>query len=82
MDPVRFDCNGHNSPAYGCSKPGDNSGDYYRVADVKSELKRLRFELLMVSKMAADEPMFFNPISAAYAKSIRDRVLANSGDYL
>jgi hypothetical protein len=35
MSKVRFDCNGHNAPAYGCSEPGDNSGDYYHAADVE-----------------------------------------------
>jgi len=30
----RFDCNGGNSPAYGCDKPGDNSGQYYQAEDV------------------------------------------------
>lgn len=28
-----FSCHGHNAPAYGCSKPGDNSGEYVRLDD-------------------------------------------------
>lgn len=27
---IKFDCNGNNAPAYSCSKPGDNSGEYIR----------------------------------------------------
>ena len=46
------------------------------------EIKRLRFELLMVAKAAADKPMFFNPLNAALANSIRDRVLDNSDKYV
>ena len=34
MQIYKFDCNGHNAPAYGCNKPGDNSGEYVRVDDV------------------------------------------------
>jgi len=34
MKIYKFDCNGHNSPAYGCDKPSDNSGEYYRAEDV------------------------------------------------
>ena len=25
---IKFDCNGRHAPAYGCNKPGDNSGEY------------------------------------------------------
>lgn len=31
----KFDCNGHNSPAYGCNRPGDNSGEYVSLEDYK-----------------------------------------------
>lgn len=41
-------------------------------------IDHLKWELLMVSKLAADKPMFFNPFNAAMAKSIRDRVLKDS----
>jgi hypothetical protein len=34
MDKIKFDCYGNNAPAYGCSKPGDNSGWYYKSTDV------------------------------------------------
>lgn len=37
MKTIRFDCGGHNAPAYGCNKPGDNSG-YYVPADVAQGL--------------------------------------------
>ncbi len=29
---VEFTCHGNNAPAYGCSKPGDRSGNYVKVA--------------------------------------------------
>lgn len=31
MKAIKFDCKGHNAPAYGCSEPGDQSGEYVRV---------------------------------------------------
>ena len=43
-----------------------------------AKIKTLEWELLMVSKLAADKPMFFNPINAGLAKNIRDRVLSSS----
>ena len=46
-----------------------------------SEIKKLRFELLMVAKAAADKPMFLNPLNAAHAKKIRDRVLSEAQVY-
>lgn len=47
----KFDCNGHNAPAYGCNKPGDNSGEYVRLADferIKAQLKSANGEGLSV----------------------------------
>lgn len=41
METVKFDCNGHNAPAYGCDKPGDQSGEYNRKEDVE------RMEILL-----------------------------------
>lgn len=41
---IRFDCNGHNAPAYGCNKPGDNSGEYVKAdhhAELVEALRRL-----------------------------------------
>ncbi|MDX1466102.1 MAG: hypothetical protein R3215_10420 [Halomonas sp.] len=38
---VRFDCNGHNAPAYGCSEPGDNSGEYVQAADAMDVIETL-----------------------------------------
>ena len=37
MKRIRFDCHGHNAPAYGCNEPGDNSGWYYRADDGDKE---------------------------------------------
>ena len=41
---VMFDCNGFSAPAYGCDKPGDNSGTYVKSTDY-DELTRERDEL-------------------------------------
>jgi hypothetical protein len=30
-EPVVFTCHGNNAPAYGCNKPGDMSGTYYKA---------------------------------------------------
>jgi hypothetical protein len=49
---------------------------------MSEDIKKLKFELLMVSKLAADKPMFFNPLNAGLAKRIRDRVLKNPDKYL
>ena len=46
------------------------------------EIKKLKFELLMVSKIAADEPQFFSPLNAGHAKQIRDLVLASPENYV
>lgn len=47
-----------------------------------SEIKQLKFELLLVSKLAADKPMFFSPLNAHAAKAIRDKVLENQDEYV
>lgn len=48
------------------------------IMAVTDEIKQLKFELLMMAKAAADEPMFFNPLDAAQAIRIRDRVLESA----
>ena len=38
---IKFDSKGNNAPAYSCSEPYDQSGNYYKASDVealKSEL--------------------------------------------
>lgn len=49
---------------------------------LKEENMGLRRALLQVAKLAADEPMFFNPLHAMDAKRVRDYVLANQEEYL
>ena len=39
MKRIRFSCHGYNAPAYGCSEPGDNSGEYYRSDEVDEHHK-------------------------------------------
>lgn len=34
MRKVKFDCHGHNAPAYSCSEPNDQSGEYVNVKDL------------------------------------------------
>jgi len=58
----------------------DNTRTELRRA--QTEIERLRFELLLVSKLAAEEPMFFNPLNAAHAAKIRDNVLGNAEKYV
>ena len=40
MSIVKFDCNSHCSPAYTCNKPGDNSGSYVKVEDLKQIIEK------------------------------------------
>ena len=49
---------------------------------MEDEIKRLKFELLMVSKLASEESMFFSPLNLGLAKRIRDRVLENPDEYV
>jgi len=61
------------------AKPASRRG---RCSALAAENKKLRFELLMVSKLAAETAQFYNPLHAGHAKTIRDRVLANPDDYV
>jgi hypothetical protein len=40
MKKIRFGCRGRHAPAYGCSEPGDNTGEYYRAAEVDERIER------------------------------------------
>jgi len=51
MKKIKFNCNGHNAPAYRCSEPGDNSGEYYRVEEVEPFLTVLG-KILEAHKMS------------------------------
>jgi len=44
----------------------------------QQEIDKLRYELYQVAKLAAETPQFYNPLDAAEAKKIRDRVLAEA----
>ncbi|MBC2712662.1 MAG: hypothetical protein HGJ94_17245 [Desulfosarcina sp.] len=46
------------------------------------EIEQLKFELLMVAKLAADEPQFSDALNQSHAEFIRDKVLANADRYL
>ena len=37
MKTIKFNCRGNNAPAYGCNKPGDNTGEYVS-AEVANDL--------------------------------------------
>jgi hypothetical protein len=45
------------------------------IERLKSEIRCLNSDLLMVSKLSSDQAAFLNPLNAAHAKLIRDRVL-------
>lgn len=44
---VRFDCHGHNAPAYGCNHPGDMSGEYLQAADAEHIIAELYKALIL-----------------------------------
>ena len=49
----KFDCNGHNAPAYSCNKPGDNSGCYVHLRDyqdLQTQLTAAREEIERLKK--------------------------------
>lgn len=53
MQTFNFDCHGHNAPAYGCNKPGDNSGEYVKHDDAKklvADLARVIDDLVEIVK--------------------------------
>lgn len=51
MKKVKFDCNGNSSPAYSCSEPGDNSGEYVKAEEAEQLLAALAAE---VDRLKAD----------------------------
>jgi hypothetical protein len=54
------------------------TGDaHYR--DVKTEIKKLHAERLLLAKIAAETPQFYNPFHCAEAIKLRDEILANAG---
>ena len=42
---------------------------------LREENKKLKWELLMVSKLASDDAQFYNPLNAMLAAGIRDRAI-------
>lgn len=61
MKTVRFDCNGHNAPAYSCSEPGDWSGTYVKATDyaeleAEAERYRIALEEIITYPLKADGP--------------------------
>ena len=55
MKKYRFDCHGHNAPAYGCNVPGDNSGEYVLYAEVEKTANLVHELRLNMQSMDADE---------------------------
>lgn len=55
MPKVKFDCNGPNAPAYGCDKPGDNSGYYYPADKVEALIDSIRLAQKFMSAGLDDE---------------------------
>jgi nicotinamidase-related amidase len=48
-EPVVFTCHGNNAPAYGCNKPGDMSGTYYKAPQQVVDRNEL-IELLIATR--------------------------------
>lgn len=48
------------------------------IQQLHARIRELKFERLMLAKLAAETPQFFNPLNAAHAKLIRDRVLSQN----
>lgn len=46
------------------------------VPRLVAEVRRLKTERFALAKLAADEPMFFNPLTAMAVRNLRDKVLA------
>lgn len=72
MRVITFDCHGHNAPAYGCSEPGDQSGEYIRAPEWVKCSERLpdvlgQYWCLMVeSGEYYTEERTFNPDKQQY----------------
>ena len=60
MKTYKFDCNGRLSPAYTCSEPGDCSGEYVKL----SEVRMLLDELLPISDQLS------GTLNAAWRESV------------
>ncbi len=58
-------------------------GDLYerlkaQIAAQHKDIERLRDERILMARLAADEPQFYNPIRVADAKNLRDSILAEA----
>lgn len=67
-------------------KPRTLSGAAQKVANLESQidslneiLDRWKAERVLLAKLAAKEPMFFNPLHVWQAEKIRDEILRNCG---
>lgn len=67
--PVKFDCNGSGSPAYTCSAPGDQSGEYYRAETYNIERRR-RESLETVISQASERQINQAQVNAAQRAEI------------
>lgn len=47
-----------------------------RIAELERENAELRGRLLLLAKLSADTPQFYNPLEAMAAKLVRDEILA------
>ena len=80
MEIIKFDCHGHNAPAYSCNKPGDNSGEYVRADYAKAKIDAMLTVLEEVDECAAywseyDVPLGLHErIKAAIAKARGENV--------
>ncbi len=48
------------------------------IIKLKLKLKENNYKMLILAKLAADKPMFFNPLHVVAAKTIRDNILKSA----
>lgn len=59
-----------------------NVKDITDIENARAEIERLRFELLMVAKLASGKDVFYSRFSKGMAEKIRDNVLDHPKDYV
>ena len=60
MDEYVFDCKGNNAPAYGCCRPGDNSGVFVK----KDDLNKLKIEIKDMAVKIRDQATVLMAVQA------------------
>lgn len=53
----------------------NNGGEVGDMADIVDELNKLKWERDLLALLASEKPEFFNPLHAALAVELRDKIL-------